>query len=345
MGTIFRRGNRWGINFTDPNGKQVRQMVSPYKETAERVLKKMEMNIIEGRYLDKRKTETVLFEDFVEEFIVSHVRLQCKRPKNREGLVRTVAVFFKGKAMHNIDTRMIRQYLSQKLDDFQSSTVNRHLTLLRCMFNRALEWKIIDGDNPTKGIKKLPEDNERCRWLSDKEQAFLLSHCHGMTRVIVMAALQTGLRWNEIMNVQWSQRPKCSYVDFDNNTIVLHSLHSKVNKARFIPLSYALKCELMELRKHSNSEYVFSNPRTGKPFNNIRKSFQKAVKQAGLRDLRFHDLRHVFASNLVSKGVDLYVVQQLLGHSTPRMTQRYAHLRPGHFKAAIDEIDLHKQKI
>jgi len=341
MGTIFYRGRNWGINYTDPNGKQVRRMISEYKETAERVLKKIEMNIIEGRYLDKKKVISVLFEDFVEEFLVNYVYLENRHPKNREGLIRKMAECFKGKSMHQIDIRMIRQYLTQKLTESKPATVNRHLSMLRCMFNRAIEWKIIDGENPTKGIKKLPEDNERCRWLTDKEQAFLLSHCHGITRVIVMTALQTGLRWNEIMNLKWSQSPKSNYVDFDNNTIVIHSTWSKAKKSRYIPLSYSLRCELLTLKKKTaQSEYIFLNPRTGKPFNNIRRSFNRAVKEARLEDLKFHDLRHVFASQLVRKGVDLYVVQQLLGHSSPKMTQRYAHIRPDQLKTAIEEIDL-----
>jgi len=208
------------------------------------------------------------------------------------------------------------------------------------MFNRAREWKLFDGDNPTNGIKKLPEDNERCCWLSDSDQVVLLSHCHGLTRAIVLTALQTGLRWNEIMNLKWSPSDKSNYVDFDNNVVVIHSALSKSKKSRFIPMSYTLQCELFDLKKTARSEYVFANPQTGKPFNNIRKSFARAVKDSGLKDLTPHSLRHVFASNLVRKGIDLYVVQQLLGHSTPQMTQRYAHIQPDHFKTAIEEINL-----
>lgn len=345
MGKLFLRGKKWGINYIDPNGKQVRRIISEYRETAERVLKKIEMDIIEGKYLDKKKVEPVLFEDFVEEFLKNYVYLENRRPKNVEGRLRKIAGWFRGKALHTIDTRMIRQYLTQLLEVSKPATVNRHLAMLRCMFNRAIEWKALNGENPTNGIKKLPEDNERCRWLTDKEQAFLLDCCHGITLSIVMTALQTGLRWNEIMNLKWSQSPKSNYVDFDNNVIVIHSAWSKGKKSRFIPLSYALRCELLALKKTAKSEYIFANPKMGKPFNNIRRSFTRAVKESGLEGLKFHDLRHVFASRLVQKGVDLYVVQQLLGHSSPKMTQRYAHIQPDHFKTAINEIDLQSTRI
>ena len=323
-----------------PNGKQVRRVISEYRETAEQVLKKTEVDIIEGKYLDKKKVKPVLFEDFVEEFVRNYVYLQNRRPKNREGLVRKIAKSFQRQSLHQIDTRMIRRYLTQLLEVSKPATVNRHLSMLRCMFNRAIEWKALVGENPTNGIKKLPEDNERCRWLSEDEQARLLSHCHGITKIIVLTALQTGLRWNEIMSLRWSSSDKSSYVDFDNDVIVIHSSASKSKKSRSIPMSYALQCALFDLKKSSKSEHVFVNLKTGKPFNNIRRSFQRAVEETGLVDFTFHDLRHVFASRLVQKGVDLYVVQQLLGHSAPKVTQRYAHIQPDHFKSAIKEIDL-----
>jgi len=67
-----------------------------------------------------------------------------------------------------------------------------------------------------------------------------------------------------------------------------------------------------------------------------RKPFEKAVKDEGLTDFRFHDIRHCFASDLVRKGVDLKTVSALLGHSTIKMTERYAHLSPAHKRAAIE---------
>lgn len=339
MGTLFQRG-KWGINFIDPDGRQVRRIISEYREVAEAALKKIEMDILLGRYCDKDKNKSMPFEEFVDEFVRNYVNLENRRPESQLGRIKVVKEHFKGQSLNEIDTRMIRQFLSEIRAQFKPATFNRYLSLLRCMFNRAKEWKLLEGENPTDGIKKLSEENERCRWLTDEEQQALLSHCHGVTHAIVLTALQTGLRWNEIINLKWSQTEKSNYVDFDNNVIVIHSALSKSKKSRFIPLSYALQCELFDLRKTTTSEYVFASPLTGRPFNNIRKSFLTAVKKAGLTDLKFHDLRHVFSSNLVRKGVDLYVVQQLLGHSTPKMTQRYAHLRPDQFATAIKEIDL-----
>jgi integrase len=82
------------------------------------------------------------------------------------------------------------------------------------------------------------------------------------------------------------------------------------------------------------------NPETNKPIGSIKTSFKTALRKAEIQDFKFHDLRHTFASQLVRNGVDLYLVQKLLGHSTPMMTQRYAHLRMDHLREAIEKIDI-----
>jgi len=82
------------------------------------------------------------------------------------------------------------------------------------------------------------------------------------------------------------------------------------------------------------------NPETKKPLNNIRKSFATALKKAGIDDFKFHDLRHTFASTLLRSGEPLHKVQRLLGHTTPTMTQRYAHMALSDLKQAIEKIDI-----
>ena len=114
---------------------------------------------------------------------------------------------------------------------------------------------------------------------------------------------------------------------------------AKSKKSRYIPLAKSVNEILQRLPQHSTSDYMFLNPKTGKPVGSIKFSFKSALKKAGIMDFTFHDLRHTFASNLVMKGVYLYVVQRLLGHATINMTQRYAHLQPQQFKDAIGKLE------
>ncbi len=81
---------------------------------------------------------------------------------------------------------------------------------------------------------------------------------------------------------------------------------------------------------------MFTDPKTGKPLKDIKTGFKAACRRAKLKDFRFHDLRHTFASHLVMNGVDLAAVKELLGHKTLTMTLRYAHLSPSHKAKAVD---------
>ena len=87
-----------------------------------------------------------------------------------------------------------------------------------------------------------------------------------------------------------------------------------------------------------NNAYIFTG-RNGVPFRDIKGSFASALRKAGIKDFKFHDLRHTFASHLVMEGVDLNTVKELLGHKTLAMTFRYAHLAPGHKARAVSVME------
>ncbi len=101
-------------------------------------------------------------------------------------------------------------------------------------------------------------------------------------------------------------------------------------------MSKPLKELLTAIEKNQNCLYVFNN--NGAKIGNFRKSFMTACKNAGLKDLRIHDLRHVFASKMVMNGTSLYITWELLGHRTTEMTKRYSHLMPDTLKKAVDDV-------
>jgi len=91
-------------------------------------------------------------------------------------------------------------------------------------------------------------------------------------------------------------------------------------------------------------KHVFPNPRTGQPYTEVKKSFKAACKRAGISDLRFHDLRHTFATRLISFGVDLITVRDLLGHFSVRVTQRYTHSNQNQKEDAVQKLNQKTQK-
>ena len=114
--------------------------------------------------------------------------------------------------------------------------------------------------------------------------------------------------------------------------------HSKGNNTRVVPLNAEALAILTTLKTEGATGLVFKSPVTGGRFNNVKKAWAEVTKAAKLPDLRWHDLRHDFASQLVMRGVPLYTVQKLLGHANARMTQRYAKLAPGTLADAVNML-------
>ena len=142
-----------------------------------------------------------------------------------------------------------------------------------------------------------------------------------------MCALHTGMRKAEILYLRWKQ--------IRNGFIYLNK--TKTSESRQIPVNETLNTLFQSLPRHLKSDYIFCN-KDGKPFE-VRRSFNTALKKAGIEDFRFHDLRHTFASRLVMKGASLKAVQELLGHKNIKMTMRYAHLSEDFKKEAVRLLD------
>ena len=143
--------------------------------------------------------------------------------------------------------------------------------------------------------------------------------------------LHSEMRRGEILNLKWEQ------VDVKHGFILLEI--TKNGERREIPIDNTLTMMFNSMPWGLESVYVFTDPRTGEPYKSVQTSFETALKRAEIRDFRFHDLRHTFASHLVMAGVDLTSIRELLGHKSLAMTIRYAHLAPGHKRRAINMLD------
>jgi site-specific recombinase XerD len=116
---------------------------------------------------------------------------------------------------------------------------------------------------------------------------------------------------------------------------------TKNRRVRVIPMNDHLYKMLMERKEHVSCELVFHLGTRQLTKDYVSKKFKKLVRKAGLNDkLHFHSLRHTFASWLVQKGVSLYEVQTLLGHTSISVTQCYSHLQPERLHATVNHIDL-----
>jgi integrase len=175
-------------------------------------------------------------------------------------------------------------------------------------------------------------ENERDRILSDEEWSKLYQAAKPHLRPVLLTAYQLGQRFSEIVGLTWDR------VDIKRGFITLRSLDTKTKTARQVPMTPDVKVTLQRLAKvrtlttattEAVSRHVFTYE--GKPLQRVSRSFKTALKDAGITDFRFHDLRHCASTNLRRAGVDTATAMKIVGHKSEKMWKRYN---------AIEERDL-----
>lgn len=247
-------------------------------------------------------------------------------------------------------------------------TVNRNLSRLRSLCAKAVEWGVLLVI-PFASIKPLKFDKTlKVRYLTAEQEASLYGalearearmreerasfnawraarHLEALPaypepfadylRPLVLVVRNTGLRRSEALDLQWSN------VDLDHKVVTIVGRRSKSAQTRRVPLNatavQALRAWRAQRGPARDGEYVFGRDPADRQLR-ICAAWRSVRKAAGLGDLRFHDLRHNFASKLVQKGTDLNTVRELLGHASIDMTLVYAHLAPEGLAAAVERI-------
>lgn len=196
------------------------------------------------------------------------------------------------------------------------ASVNRELERLRRIFNIAVRQNWLDKSPFMMGDPVISHaaENERVRILSADEEKRLLAACTGKRehlRVILIAALDTALRKNELFTLTWND------VDLDKKIIKLKALNAKTLKPRIVPLSARLIKELEALKENTKGELVFGIHSSAK------KAFYAALKDAGITDFRFHDLRGTGITRLLRAGMPAAEVMKISGHTQYKTFMRY----------------------
>ncbi len=234
--------------------------------------------------------------------------------------------------LKSFTTRLVEEWQSERLKKNKPATVNRHLEVLKHAFRKAYEWEMVHEDifRKVARVRLVPANNCRLRYLSKEEGQCLTEACDPHLKPIVQIALNTGMRKGEILGLEWEK-----HIDLRHGFILLDV--TKNGERREIPMNTAVKEVLRSLVRRIDSPYVFVDAE-GRRFQNVQRSFVSACRRSGIKDFRFHDIRHTFASQLVMEGIDITTVKELLGHKTLTMTLRYAHLAPSHKVKAVEVL-------
>jgi len=240
---------------------------------------------------------------------------------------------FGARRLSDISTRDIQMHHLAMKQSHTAGTANRHLALFCAIFRKACEFGRVDR-NPATGIKAFKEAGQMQRFLNVDEIGRIYAAMETEPNKTAVAALKllllTGVRREEALQSKW-----CN-VDLATGQWWLPM--TKSGRGRYVTLSEDAKALLLAQPSRGSSEWVFPGRDGIKPLNNPRKAFSRVLAVAGVAHLRIHDLRHSFASLAVNSGASLYEVQAMLGHSTPQMTQRYAHLADSGLRRATQAV-------
>ncbi|MGO9017759.1 MAG: tyrosine-type recombinase/integrase [Syntrophobacteraceae bacterium] len=332
-GGSTRISDKWYVSLQveDTNGRKRKlvKAVSPIKKVAEEAAAKILTQRAEGEFFDK--VPKLTFERGASIFIgycrdrVSEGRLGDRTREMYEGRLDTHLISaFRGIEMARLSRDVIEQYKRRRMQEVKPATVNLELSTLKRMCVVLAEKGLIKV-NPTQHVELLREDNKRDRFLTESEIAKLLKECKPKPRLllIVMIALNTGLRLSGCLTLRWSE------IDFKRNQI---TKVVKGGKTVFVPINDEFRSALLAHRGNvlNPNGYVIPSSkkkRGGACLNRTSDfGFRSACARAGIKDFRFHDLRHTFATHFLARTKDIYTLSHILGHSTVSMTERYAHL-------------------
>lgn len=327
MARTFKKAGQWWIDYRGADGRRHREKVGDgaSHSLAEQVLAKRQSAAAEGKHFPGRAADSLTFGEVADKFWNLHG--QYLASSSWRFLFDIIKAEFGSRKIGAINGGDVQRFYAKiaaptREDQGQRySTANKYLTLLKSIFNRAALWGDFQGINPCRGIKKGREAAHKLRYASVEEMDALLSKASPRLYPVLATSLLTGLRRGEVLGLRWEN------VSLERDLIYV--LKTKSGHPRELPIPSKLRDLLIDLGPKKEG------PVFGLPVITLRRNFAAALKAAGVFDLRWHDLRHSFASWFLMRTNDLPALQRLLGHASPSMTLRYAHLSRGHLASNV----------
>lgn len=309
---VFKKQGVYWIDYY-AQGQRKRERIGLSAKLAQEVLYKRKLEVAEGKFFPERRKPTITFSEMAAKFMELHGQYRAVSWKY---MLAKIVKIFGPKRLDAITVEELQQYYHQKSNETSVATANRNLTLIKSVFSRAKEWGLFQSENPASLVKCGRETNRRLRFLDENEIRQLLASCEARLLPIISCAIMTGMRKGELLRLSWEN------INMEQG--IIYILESKSGKPRQIPIAPQLREVFLNLGPKI-SGLVFELPEIS-----LRRFFARALKDAGIANFRFHDLRHTFASHFIMRTNNLPVLQQILGHASPQMTLRYAHLAEGH---------------
>ncbi|KAA0259374.1 hypothetical protein FHQ18_00415 [Deferribacter autotrophicus] len=329
---LYKGVETWFYDFTY-HGKRYRGWLLPVskmtrKEATEKI-KEIKAQVALGLYQKQTVKREASFKEVLTMFLEYLKTHKVSTYHTCKHQFAKLIEFFNNK---KITPQLIYKWQQLRLaQGVSGATINRELNFVKSAYNKAIKQGLVK-ENPFQHFLKF-EEYPRMRYLSKDELNRLLKATDGYLKEIIITAILTGMRKREILDLHVNE------INFELMIITKKAENTKNNDYKIIPINDTLAGIFKKRLEKSPFGYVFYNPKTGKPFTDIKKGFTNALKRAGIADFRFHDLRHTFGTYALLMTKDLRTVQELLGHKDIKMTQRYTHILNQQKKNIIDSIN------
>ena len=336
MFCLSKRSNGFYYVFYDtPSGKRTCiSSKTKYKVEANRFLSNFKEEI---KKRNERKFISLSLSQFTSEFLIYSQTIHT--PKTtvayRQAL-NFLQKYFDNVRISEITNAQIVKYFENRVKTSSIYQARKDLICFNSCFNHAVKQKLLI-ENPCKVIKRFKIPEKQPLFFSKIDFEMLLRVIDNQDiKDLVQFAVNTGLRQMELLTLHWNQ------INFKDKTLILdnRNYQTKSKRIRSVPLNIKAFQILTERERDKVKEIIFTfNGKTVNPFF-LMKQFKKYVIEAKLNPaLSFHSLRHTFASWLIQRGISIYSVSKLLGHSNIKVTEIYSHLRSEDLMSSVSKLN------
>jgi integrase len=324
---LYKRNdsNKYWVSWNDQDGKRIRRSTGvANRKLAEALAAKW----VKDGFLEEHfgKKPDVPFEKALLPYAKTHKRDHTRTfERVTRYRLKHFQERFRGMMLSEFTFQVVQDFMDERFETVSRATVQKDTAILKAILNKAHREGLIDSLPRFPKFKAL---KHRTRWLTLEEEEKLTQAASSHLVPLIRMAVDTGGRLSELLGLDWRN------VELDNGRI--RFTDTKNGEDRSIRLCKRARATLAALSpKQSGPVFTYK----GKAVKSMKTAFNRARTRAGLEDLRFHDLRHTFASRLVQAGVPLYEVMHLTGHKSFEMVQRYSHLAPDYAEKAIQALD------
>ena len=350
MGAIRKRGKQYAIQYYDAAGRRRWETIGPNLHEARQVLAERMWERRNGKFRLNRQPITM--KEFAAKWDEDYVTVQIRLGRMKESSAEScrsrsrlhIVPFFGQLRLDEIMLPHVREFMKALLaKELSPKTVLNAMVVLKEMFKHAVQWGYLDA-NPAQYAERPRAEDQEMQILTPPEIRRLLDAADEPVRTLLLCAVLTGMRRGELLGLRWED------IDLESHRIFVRRalwrgkfVTPKSRRSRrTIDLAPTLRAALAKFPSRFQGGLVFCSP-DGEPINPdtfAQRDWARALRRAELRRIRFHDLRHTYASLLIAQGAHPKYIQTQLGHASIQTTlDRYGHLMPDVHAAEARKLD------